>query len=191
MTKLNSSAKLQSFSSIFFTNASSNMNKKTLKTSRPSRGIGFTDENPHGFYIIKKNDMIHVVEFHNLSEIETFTPTNSKVRVTVKPERFNKMFSLFKPEVLERLRTLNIETRQVKNFDEPVLVDRSLGKELCVLLWSAENSDEWQSTIAAENFLRFAPEERWFLYQMAVMKTSHAKDSDKGWRKALQVALQY
>lgn len=67
------------------------------------------------------------------------------------------------------------------------LVDRLLGKELCVLAWAIKGIEDEKIAIAIRNWLALRPEERWWLFGMAVR--SEALEDDKGWRLALRHAL--
>lgn len=69
------------------------------------------------------------------------------------------------------------------------LVDRLLGKELCVLAWAIEHLDSAKIPIAVRNWLALRPEERWWLYGMTATTTGGVNDSERGWRLALRHAL--
>lgn len=69
------------------------------------------------------------------------------------------------------------------------LVDRLLGKELCVLAWAIEGMSMENIPIAVRNWLALRPEERWWLFGMAAMNTGGIHDGGKGWRLALKHAL--
>jgi len=69
------------------------------------------------------------------------------------------------------------------------LVDRLLGKELCVLAWAVEQMDADRIPVAVRNWLALRPEERWWLFGMTAMTTGGVMDGGKGWRAALQHAL--
>ncbi len=69
------------------------------------------------------------------------------------------------------------------------LVDRLLGKELCVLAWAIEGIKQENIPIAVRNWLALRPEERWWLFGMAAMNTGGLLDGDKSWRLALRHAL--
>ncbi len=69
------------------------------------------------------------------------------------------------------------------------LVDRLLGKELCVLAWAIERLDPEKIPIAVRNWLALRPEERWWLFGMTAMTAGAVHDADKGWRIALRYAL--
>ena len=69
------------------------------------------------------------------------------------------------------------------------LVDRLLGKELCVLAWAVEQMEMEKIPVAVRNWLALRPEERWWLFGMTAMSTGGVMDTDKGWRAALKHAL--
>ena len=57
-------------------------------------------------------------------------------------------------------------------------MDRMLGKELSVLLWGLEELKIEEATNAVQIWLKWSPEERWFLYSQCACS--------EGWRKALK-----
>ncbi|MGX8726491.1 anti-phage-associated DUF3780 domain-containing protein [Legionella pneumophila] len=69
------------------------------------------------------------------------------------------------------------------------VVDRLLGKELCVLAWAVERMELENIPIAVRNWLALRPEERWWLFGMNAMSTGGIEDGNKGWRIALRHAL--
>jgi hypothetical protein len=69
------------------------------------------------------------------------------------------------------------------------LVDRLLGKELCVLAWAVEHMEIEMIPVAVRNWLALRPEERWWLFGMTAISTGGLNDGNKGWRLALRHAL--
>lgn len=69
------------------------------------------------------------------------------------------------------------------------LVDRLLGKELCVLAWAAETANPDQIPIICSRWAALRPEERWWLFAMTVAEAGMPDDSQRGWRRALFHAL--
>lgn len=69
------------------------------------------------------------------------------------------------------------------------LVDRLLGKELCVLAWAAETANEEQVPIICSKWAALRPEERWWLFSMTVAEAGMSEDTRRGWRRALFLAL--
>jgi hypothetical protein len=69
------------------------------------------------------------------------------------------------------------------------LVDRLLGKELCVLAWAAETANADQLPIICSKWAALRPEERWWLFTMTVAESGLPEDTQRGWRRALFLAL--
>lgn len=67
-------------------------------------------------------------------------------------------------------------------------VERLLGKEMVLLLWSIEDSDPSLIPLALKNWLGLSREERWWLFTMTNAMTGHVDDK-RGWRKAIRYAL--
>ena len=69
------------------------------------------------------------------------------------------------------------------------LVERLLGRELCVLAWAAEGASLEQLPVVCMRWAALRPEERWWLFSMTVAEAGLPDDGDRGWRKALCFAL--
>lgn len=69
------------------------------------------------------------------------------------------------------------------------LVDRLLGKELCVLAWAAETAAPDQIPVVCNKWSALRPEERWWLFAMTAAEAGLPEDGQRGWRRALFFAL--
>jgi hypothetical protein len=69
------------------------------------------------------------------------------------------------------------------------LVERILGKELCVLAWAAESANADQIPVIGSKWAALRPEERWWLFAMTVAEAGLPEDTQRGWRRALFHAL--
>jgi hypothetical protein len=69
------------------------------------------------------------------------------------------------------------------------LVDRLLGKELCVLAWAAEPAKPEEVPVICSKWAALRPEERWWLFAMTVAEAGMPEDTQRGWRRALYDAL--
>lgn len=69
------------------------------------------------------------------------------------------------------------------------LVDRLLGKELCILAWAAETANDDQLPVICSKWAALRPEERWWLFAMTVAEAGLPDDTQRGWRRALFHAL--
>ena len=69
------------------------------------------------------------------------------------------------------------------------LVDRLLGRELCVLAWAAETAAPEELPVICSKWAALRPEERWWLFAMTVAEAGLPGDTQRGWRRALYYAL--
>ena len=69
------------------------------------------------------------------------------------------------------------------------LVERLLGKELCVLAWAAETASATETPVICSKWAALRPEERWWLFSMTVAEAGLPEDTARGWRRALYYAL--
>ena len=90
-------------------------------------------------------------------------------------------------EFNDRLKTAKILTGRWHSGSN--LVDRLLGKELCVLAWAAETASDDQVPIVCSKWAALRPEERWWLFTMTVAESGMSNDTKRGWRRALFHAL--
>jgi hypothetical protein len=68
------------------------------------------------------------------------------------------------------------------------LVDRLLGKELCVLAWTAETANADQLPIITSKWAALRPEERWWLFSMTVAEAGLPEDTQRGWSSGSAVS---
>jgi hypothetical protein len=90
-------------------------------------------------------------------------------------------------EFNDRLKAAKVRTGRWHTGDN--LVDRLLGKELCVLAWAAETANEEQLPVICSKWAALRPEERWWLFAMTVAEAGLPEDTQRGWRRALFYAL--
>jgi len=87
----------------------------------------------------------------------------------------------------ERLKVRKLTTSRWKVGNN--LLDRFLGKELCVLAWAAERATLEQCAVICTKWAALRPEERWWLFAMTVAEAGMPEDTQRGWRRALFLAL--
>ncbi len=68
-------------------------------------------------------------------------------------------------------------------------VERLLGRELCVLAWAAEKATDEEIPVIGSKWAALRPEERWWLFMVTVAEAGLPGDHDRGWRRALHLAL--
>lgn len=175
----------------------------SAESGRRVIGLGFIPaEARHGFVITVpkgtgRDDLVAITEHRENGAIEiaeqtdaAATPTAPNLRVLLDRRRWEELSPVFWDDANRRLRANGLPTsRWVKNPTAPIPVHPSLGKELCILCWAVEEAPPDDIPNALRNWETLAPEERWWLYTMAVATTGQAMQKGIGWRKALRAAL--
>jgi hypothetical protein len=111
-----------------------------------------------------------------------------EIRVEIERSKWTPLADITRKEFNPRLKGKKVPAGTWKPGDN--LLDRLLGKELCVLMWATElaTTPDQLETICAK-WADLRPEERWWLYAMTAAEAGSAADRDRGWRKALFSAL--
>ncbi len=158
-------------------------------TVNPTLGFGVpATSNPHHFVVeIPRTSTTSVTIVENLG-MQVHDQTQSEiVRVILERPRWTAIRGEVQRAFNARLKERNLKTSAWKVG--PNVVDRLLGKELCVLAWAVEGMEFDHIPIAVRNWLALRPEERWWLFGMTAMTTGGINDGNKGWRLALRHAL--
>jgi len=108
-------------------------------------------------------------------------------RVFLKRPVWSAIADIARREFNDRLKAAKVLTGRWHTGSN--LVDRLLGKELCVLAWAAETASEVQLPVICSKWAALRPEERWWLFTMTVAEAGVPEDTQRGWRRALFHAL--
>jgi hypothetical protein len=108
-------------------------------------------------------------------------------RVLLKRPIWSAIADIARREFNDRLKAAKIPTGRWHTGTN--LVDRLLGKELCVLAWAAETGSDEQIPVICSKWAALRPEERWWLFAMTVAEAGLPDDTQRGWRRALFYAL--
>jgi len=108
-------------------------------------------------------------------------------RVILKRQVWSAISDTARKEFNDRLKAVKILTGRWHTGTN--LVERLLGKELCVLAWAAETATSEQFPIICSKWSALRPEERWWLFSMTVAESGLPEDTQRGWRRALFYAL--
>lgn len=108
-------------------------------------------------------------------------------RVVLRRPVWSGIADIARREFNERLKSAKVSTGRWHTGVN--LVDRLLGKELCVLAWAAETANDEQILVICNKWAALRPEERWWLFAMTVAEAGLPEDSQRGWRRALFFAL--
>jgi len=165
--------------------------RKTVKKSyaHPTLGFGVpATSDPHHFQVIIPKASSGKVQISEHLGLQVHSDEFAVLdRVLLERSRWTAIRSEVQRAFNTRLKEHDLKTASWKVGEN--LVDRLLGKELCVLAWAVEAMKMENIPVAVRNWLALRPEERWWLFGMAAMSTGRIGDGDKGWRLALRHAL--
>lgn len=157
--------------------------------TNPTLGFGVpATSDPHHFKVIIPRSNTGRVQISEYLGLQATSVEAAVIdRVTLDRPRWAEIRSEVQRAFNARLSGHGLRPSAWKVGDN--LVDRLLGKELCVLAWAVEHMEPQKIAVAVRNWLALRPEERWWLFGMTAMSTGGINDGDKGWRLALRHAL--
>jgi hypothetical protein len=133
-----------------------------------------------------KNDEVRIIEAYGYRGLEGGIPKDED-RVLLSRAVWSGIADIARHEFNDRLKVAKVPPGRWHSGTN--LVDRLLGKELCVLAWAAETADQEQIPIVCTKWAALRPEERWWLFSMTVAEAGLPEDTQRGWRRALFLAL--
>jgi len=169
--------------------ASSGKSSQKNEAVRPTLGFGVpASSDPHHFKVIIPRGNSGKVQVSEYLGLQALSDEHAVIdRAILERSRWNAIRSEVQRSFNARLKEHELNTAAWKVGEN--LVDRLLGKELCVLAWAVEVMEKEKIPVAVRNWLAFRPEERWWLYGMTAISTGGINDGNKGWRLALRHAL--
>lgn len=168
------------------------MSKVTTKQNAPKCAtLGFgvpASSDPHHFKVVIPKANSGKVEINEYLGMQAQSEELSIIeRVVLERPYWTAIRAEVQRAFNARLKSYDLRTSSWMVGEN--VVDRLLGKELCVLAWAVEGMDVDNISVAVRNWLALRPEERWWLFGMTAMSTGHKDDRDVGWRIALRHAL--
>ncbi len=133
-----------------------------------------------------RNESVVIVEDYGYRGQEGGVPREEE-RVMLHRPVWSAIADIARREFNDRLKAAGVLTGRWHTGTN--LVDRLLGKELCVLAWAAETAGEDKIPIICSKWAALRPEERWWLFAMTVAECGLPEDTQRGWRRALFLAL--
>jgi hypothetical protein len=133
-----------------------------------------------------RNEPIVIVEDYGYRGQEGGIPREEE-RVVLQRPIWSAIADIARREFNDRLKAAKVLTGRWHTGAN--LVDRLLGKELCVLAWASETASEEQIPVICSKWAASRPEERWWLFAMTVAEAGLPSDTQRGWRRALSLAL--
>ena len=133
-----------------------------------------------------REQSILIVEDYGYGGMENGVPQDEQ-RALLKRPAWSAIASAARSEFNTRLKVAKVTTGRWHSGVN--LVDRLLGKELCVLAWAAETATAEQLPVVCGKWAALRPEERWWLFAMTVAEAGLPEDTQRGWRRAIYHAL--
>ena len=127
-----------------------------------------------------------IVEDYGYRGSESGIPREEQ-RVVLERRVWSKISEMARREFNERLKAAKLKTGRWHSGTN--LVERLLGRELCVLAWAAEKATDEELPVICSKWAALRPEERWWLFTMTVADAGLPEDHERGWRRALHLAL--
>jgi hypothetical protein len=133
-----------------------------------------------------RTEAVIIVEDYGYRGLEGGIPRGEE-RVVLQRPTWSAIADIARREFNDRLKVAKILTGRWHSGTN--VVDRLLGKELCVLAWAAETANAEQVPVICSKWAALRPEERWWLFSMTVAEAGLPEDTQRGWRRALFFAL--
>ncbi|HZW98766.1 MAG TPA: anti-phage-associated DUF3780 domain-containing protein [Trueperaceae bacterium] len=127
-----------------------------------------------------------IVEDYGYRGNEAGIPRDEE-RVVLERRVWSQISAIAQREFNQRLKAAKLRTGRWHAGTN--LVERLLGRELCVLAWAAEKASDDELPVIGSKWTALRPEERWWLFIMTVAEAGLPGDHERGWRRALHLAL--
>lgn len=127
-----------------------------------------------------------IVEDYGYRGSEAGMPRDEE-RVALERCVWSQISDVARREFNDRLKVAKLKTGRWHTGTN--LVERLLGRELCVLAWAAEKANEEELPVIGSKWAALRPEERWWLFMVTVAEAGLPDDHGRGWRQALHLAL--
>jgi hypothetical protein len=127
-----------------------------------------------------------IVEDYGYRGSEAGIPRD-EARAVLERRAWSQIAEIARREFNDRLKAAKLRTGRWHSGCN--LVERLLGRELCVLAWAAEKATDEELPVIGSKWAALRPEERWWLFMMTVAEAGLPDDHQRGWRRALHLAL--
>jgi hypothetical protein len=160
--------------------------------NEPVKTVDFGAPDKHGAHVFRveipaaRIASVRIIEDYGYRGLEGGIPRDEE-RVILSRAVWSGISGIARSEFNDRLKTARVATGRWHTGVN--LVDRLLGKELCVLAWAAETANGDQLAVICSKWAALRPEERWWLFSMTVAEAGLPEDTQRGWRRALYYAL--
>jgi hypothetical protein len=149
-------------------------------------GYQIAESQHHFVVMVPKAANGKVVFYERFKWQDEIDPRQDRAKAEISKAKWEKIADTLKDEFNGRLKKQKLPAGRWKIGLNAV--EKLLGKELLVLVWSIEDCDPSVIPSALKNWLGLSAEERWWLFTMTNAATGGINDK-RGWRKALRYAL--
>ena len=163
-----------------------------MSKAPPIKTVDFGAPNAYGAHVFRveipaaRTGAVKIFEDYGFRG-ESGGVSRDEERVEIKRPTWTAISDIARREFNDRLKAA--KTPAGRWHSGTNLVDRLLGKELCVLAWAAETANDEQLPVVGSRWAALRPEERWWLFAMTVAEAGLPEDTERGWRRALFAAL--
>ena len=160
--------------------------------SGPAKTVDFGAPMDFGAHVIRveipasKTESVYIIEDYGYRGLEGGIPRDEE-RAILPRSIWSGIADTARREFNDRLKVAKVASGRWHTGTN--LVDRLLGKELCVLAWAAETAAPDQIPVICNKWAALRAEERWWLFSMTVAEAGLPDDTQRGWRRALFFAL--
>jgi hypothetical protein len=160
--------------------------------TEPAKTVDFGAPEKFGAHVFRveipaaKTEPIRIIEDFGYRGLEGGIPRDEE-RVLLPRTVWSAIADIARREFNDRLKAAKIGASRWHSGTN--LIDRLLGKELCVLAWAAETANSDQLPVICSKWAALRPEERWWLFSVTVAECGLPEDTQRGWRRALFFAL--
>src|SRR5712691_6320075 len=158
----------------------------------PAKTVDFGAPEEFGAHVFRveipasRNEPVRIIEDYGYRGLEGGIPRDEN-RVTLSRAVWSGVAEIAHHEFNNRHKAAKLPASRWHAGTN--LVERILGKELCVLAWAAETANADQIPVICSKWAALRPEERWWLFSMTVAEAGLPEDTQRGWRRALFHAL--
>lgn len=129
---------------------------------------------------------ILIVEDYGYRGSEAGIPRDEE-RVALERRVWSQIAEVARREFNDRLKAAKLKSGRWHTGTN--LIERLLGRELCVLAWAAEKASDEELPVIGSKWAALRPEERWWLFTVTAAEAGLPDDHQRGWRRALHLAL--
>ena len=161
--------------------------RKTTKR-KATIGFGFDPElSPNHFAVVLQGCVVYFVEYltWDADDPQAVPP---KCKAKLYTSHWSQIAEAAANVFNRRLRQDGLRTATWRKTTTRLAPH--FGKELVILAWAIEDADLTVIPTIVANWSGLAPEERWWFYTTINATIGHAEHGkDRGWRKAIKIAL--